>query len=333
MDKNNAGLTLRNEQAPSTQQTNHEELQKYLRAATADNTRKTYQSAIRQFEKWGGRLPTERETVVRYLLDKASALNPRTLSLHLTAISQWHYYQGFADPVRDPVVRKTLEGITRTHARPKQKAKALRLEHIAHMTTYLRALPKSKQTSRDLALLLVGFFGAFRRSELVAIQLEHLVWEPEGVLVRLPRSKTDQSGSGLMRALPASKNSSCCPVVALKEWIKIANLTDGHLFRRVNRWGTVGDRPLAAGTVNERLKAIGEACGFDFVPDMSSHSLRRGLSTSAARERVDFALIKKQGGWRSDSTVWEYIEEGQQFDENAANILLEKMARLVSVEN
>ncbi|OUW76206.1 MAG: integrase, partial [Saprospirales bacterium TMED214] len=77
------------------------------------------------------------------------------------------------------------------------------------------------------------------------------------------------------------------------------------------------------------LKTLGNACQFDFVPELSSHSFRRGLSTSAARERVDFELIKKQGGWKSDATVWEYIEEGQQLSNNATHILMEKMAVLI----
>ena len=82
--------------------------------------------------------------------------------------------------------------------------------------------------------------------------------------------------------------------------------------------------------VHDLLKTLGEACEFDFVPDLSSHSFRRGLSTSAARERVDFELIKKQGGWKNDATVWEYIEEGHQLSNNATHVLMEKMAVLLT---
>jgi len=88
-------------------------LQDYVAAASSDNTRRAYRSAIRQFEKWGGRLPTNSHSLIRYMLDKAELLNPRTLDLHLTALSQWHHYQGFTDPARDPLVRKTMEGIRR----------------------------------------------------------------------------------------------------------------------------------------------------------------------------------------------------------------------------
>lgn len=325
-------LSLRNEEPGQIAPQDAEALRHYLQAATSDNTRKAYRSAIRQFEKWGGRLPTDRDTVVRYLLARAESLNSRTLDLHLTAIGQWHHYQGIVDPVKDPLVRKTMEGIRRTHGQPKRKAKALRLEHIAQMVNHLRHLPDNKKKQRDIALLLTGFFGAFRRSELIAIQVSDLMWEPEGLIIRLPRSKTDQQATGLARALPFAGNPVCCPARAIKQWMDTADIVTGPVFRPVNRWDQVQTKQLKPGAINDLLKTLGRACQFDFVPELSSHSFRRGLSTSAGREKVDFELIKKQGGWKSDATVWEYIEEGQQLSDNAAIILMEKMAALLSPE-
>ena len=323
-----SNLPLRNEESTLIERQEAESLRHYLQAATSDNTRKAYRSAIRQFEKWGGRLPSDRDTVVRYLLARAESLNPRTLDLHLTAISQWHHYQGLIDPVSDPLVRKTMEGVRRTQGQPKRKAKALRLEHIAQMVNHLRQLPDTKKKQRDIALVLTGFFGAFRRSELVAIQIGDLVWEPEGLLIRLSRSKTDQQAMGLVRALPFGA-PGCCPAMAMKNWIELADINEGTVFRPVNRWDKVQPKALNPGGINQLLKTLGNACQFDFVPDLSSHSFRRGLSTSAAREKIDFEFIKKQGGWKSDATVWEYIEEGQQFTNNASFILLEKLQALI----
>ena len=323
-----SNLPLRNEESTLIERQEAESLRHYLQAATSDNTRKAYRSAIRQFEKWGGRLPSDRDTVVRYLLARAESLNPRTLDLHLTAISQWHHYQGLIDPVSDPLVRKTMEGVRRTQGQPKRKAKALRLEHIAQMVNHLRQLPDTKKKQRDIALVLTGFFGAFRRSELVAIQIGDLVWEPEGLLIRLSRSKTDQQAMGLVRALPFGA-PGCCPAMAMKNWIELADINEGPVFRPVNRWDKVQPKALNPGGINQLLKTLGNACQSDFVPDLSSHSFRRGLSTSAAREKIDFEFIKKQGGWKSDATVWEYIEEGQQFTNNASFILLEKLQALI----
>lgn len=326
--KSPGDLPTRNAEWSLTAQRESEALRHYIQAATSDNTRKTYRSAIRQFEKWGGRLPSDRDTIVRYLLTKADSLNSRTLDLHLTAISQWHQYQGLADPARDSMVRKTMDGIRRTHGQPKRKAKALRLEHIAQMVNHLRQQPDTQKKYRDIALILTGFFGAFRRSELVALQVQDLVWEPEGLIIRLPRSKTDQQSQGMTRALPFG-TKGCCPATAIEEWMEVANIDNGPLFRPVNRWDKVQTKPLNPGAINDLLKNLGEACQFEFLPDLSSHSFRRGLSTSAARERIDFELIKKQGGWKSDATVWEYIEEGQQFSDNAALMLMEKMTQFI----
>lgn len=300
----------------------------YLRAATADNTRTTYRSAVRQFERWGGRLPTDREALIRYLLAHAETRNPRTLDLHLTALSQWHRYQGFADPTQDPTVRKTLNGIRRLHGKPKQKAMALRLEHLARMLRWLHQQPDSLKQRRDRALLQVGFFGAFRRSELVAIQVEDLVWEPEGLILRLPRSKTDQHGEGRDRVVPYG-DGTICAVRALEAWLDAAAITAGPVFRPINRWGTVQNRALRPAAINDVLKGLGEACGFDFAAQLSSHSFRRGLSTSAARENLEFELIKKQGGWKHDAVVREYIDEGRRFADNVATALLTELDQLV----
>lgn len=300
----------------------------YLQAATSENTRRTYRSAIRHFENWGGKLPTDRETLAHYLVDHAGVLNTRTLEVRLTALSQWHQFQGFSDPAKDPGVRKTLKGIRRTHGMPKKKAQALRLQDLALMLKQIEQQEPSRKRTRDIALLLIGYFGGFRRSELVLIEVQHLTWEPEGLIITLPKSKTDQEGAGIHRALPYG-NDYICPVTSLKAWLDESELTDGPVFRPINRWGHIQSRAMSPGSINELLKSIGKECKLDFVTDLSSHSLRRGLTTSAAREDVDFATIKKQGGWKSDATVWEYIEEGRLFSDNVAHSLIDSITEYI----
>jgi len=292
----------------------------YLHAATAENTRRTYRTAIRTFERWGGLLPTTPDRIIRYLLDQAALRNPRTLALHLTALRQWHSLQGFTDPTAAPEVRKTLRGIQRAQGRPRRKATALRVEDLKGLVEALRA-QQTLVAARDEALLMVGYFGAFRRSELVGISIAHLGWVPEGLLIELPRSKTDQKGEGRMRALPRGP-TGFCPVAALERWLAAAGLREGPVFRAIDRWGRVAVAPLSGSNVNRILKRIGLACGYHEVPRLSSHSLRRGLSTSAARAGASFEAIKRQGGWRHDATVRGYIEEGQAFEDNAAATLL-----------
>ncbi len=296
--------------------------QRFLAAATADNTRRVYRSAIRHFLAWGGVLPCDAATVVRYLLTFAEQLNPRTLGLRLTALSQWHRFQGFADPAAAPTVRKTLRGIARVHGRPRQQAKALSLEELQRIVVRLAELG-TQAALRDSALLQTGYFGAFRRRELVGLTVSNLSWEREGLLITLPRSKTDPSGQGFSKAIPYGRGL-CCPATALQRWLIAAAIECGPLFRRINRWGEVGLAALTAGSVNTILAARAVEAGLPDATKLSSHSLRRGLATSAYRAGAEFRAIKRQGGWRHDATVQEYIEEAGIFEENAAGALLKE---------
>ncbi len=265
--------------------------------------------------------------MIRYLLAYATSLNPRTLALRLTALSQWHVHQGFPDPASTPTARKTLTGIARTHGRPKKKAKALPIEDLERIVAQLASLGTLK-AARDNALLQIGFFGGLRRSELVGIKVEHLGWTHEGIEIMLPRSKTDQLGEGIIKAIPYS-DGPCCPATALRAWLDAAGITAGRVFRAVNKWGVVAAAGLSEGTVNTVLETCATLAGLDYVPDLSSHSLRRGMATSAHRAGAGFQDIKKQGGWRHDGTVQGYIEEASRFTENAAGSLLRTRIKAV----
>jgi integrase len=294
----------------------------FLAAATSENTRRTYRSAIRHFLAWGGILPGDEATMIRYLLAYAPALNPRTLALRLTALSQWHVHQGFADPASTPTVRKTLAGIARIHGRPKKKARALPLEDLERIVTHLAGLDSLK-ARRDSALLQLGYFGGYRRSEVVCLDVAHVAWDPQGMVITLPRSKTDQQGEGIVKAIPYG-NSVCCPATALRAWLDAAGIVSGPLFRPISKWNEVGAAALHAASVNAILAACAQSVRLEYMPQLSSHSLRRGMATSAHRAGADFRDIKRQGGWRHDGTVQGYIEEAGQFEDNAAGSLLRK---------
>lgn len=294
----------------------------FLAAATSENTRRAYRSAIRHFQRWGGALPSDEACVIRYLLACAGTLNPRTIALRLTALSQWHIHQGFADPASTPTVRKTLSGIQRVHGKPKRKAKALPLEDLERIVAQLAGLDTLK-AKRDNALLQIGYFGGYRRSEIVSLEVAHLGWEREGMVITLPRSKTDQQGEGIVKAIPFG-DGACCPASALRAWLAAAGIGSGPLFRPINKWGQVAGSALGEGSVNAILENCATLALLDYVPQLSSHSLRRGMATSAHRAGASFRDIKRQGGWRHDGTVQGYIEEAAQFEENAALSLLRK---------
>lgn len=296
----------------------------FLAAATADNTRRAYQSAVRHFQAWGGALPCDEAAIIGYLLAYAPSLNPRTLALRLTALSQWHLHQGFPDPAATPTVRKTLAGITRMHGKPKKKAKALPVEDLERIVAHLAGIGTLK-ARRDSALLQIGYFGGYRRSEIVSLDVAHVAWEPEGIVVTLPRSKTDQQGEGIVKAIPYGAGP-CCPATALRAWLDAAGIDSGPLFRQISKWGEVGAEALHAASINAILEACAKMAALNYVPHLSSHSLRRGMATSAHRAGADFLDIKRQGGWRHDGTVQGYIEEAGRFTENAASALLRRKA-------
>lgn len=292
----------------------------YVHFATSDNTRKAYRSDMAHYESWGGMLPANAPMIVSYLEAHATQLNARTLARRLIAIRHWHTYQGFADPTATPLVQKTLIGIKRIHGKPKVKATPLTLEHIKAIHQAL-----SQQTSlealRDNALIQLGFFGAFRRSELVNIQHIHCRFDPKGLEILLPQSKTDQTHEGQFVVIPYG-NAALCPVTTLKTWLEESRLREGYLFRRLNHQGECLSTPISAGSVNRILKKHAGFLNLDENTSLSSHSLRRGLATSAARAGAPIQAIMRAGRWKQTNTVMEYIEASERFNDNAAAIVL-----------
>jgi integrase len=180
----------------------------------------------------------------------------------------------------------------------------------------VRAMPYSLLGSRDRALLLIGFAGAFRRSELVSLDVEDLAFEREGVVVTLRRSKTDPVGQGRKIGIPLGSGKTC-PVRALERWMEAAGIEEGPLFRPVTRHSHVEDCRLSDKAVALIVKRWAQAVGLD--PALyAGHSLRSGLATSAARNGASERSIMNQTGHRSVQMVRRYIREGTVFQENAA---------------
>lgn len=294
----------------------------YLQAATSDNTRKAYQNDIAHFVSWGGLLPTSPDVIIRYLQDYAVQLNPRTLVRRLTAIKHWHTYQNFPDPTSYPLVRKTLTGIMHVHGKPKERAPALSVEHLTQMVQFMRQ-QDSLIMWRNNAIIQIGFFGAFRVSELINIHTEHIAFMPEGMEILVPRSKTDPEGEGQYCAVPYG-DDLLCPVIALKTWCEKANIDKGVIFREVDRHDNIGTNPLTSKTISMMIKTMAARCQLPNPDQYSSHSLRRGFATSASRKGAPFVSIMRHGRWRHEGTVLGYIEEGQRFETNAAKVILQK---------
>lgn len=195
-------------------------------------------------------------------------------------------------------------------------------EDLLRIVQYLQA-ENSLSSIRDNALLQIGFFGAFRRSELVAIQYENIKWEKEGIEIILPQSKTDQTHEGQFCAIPFGKDL-LCPVTALAKWLEEADIHSGPIFRRIFLNGELEKESLTPLSVNHILKKRAKQCKISYADQLSSHSLRRGLASSASRSGAGLPAIMRQGRWKQVNTVIEYIEASERFKENAAGSVLNK---------
>jgi integrase len=286
----------------------------FIEAATAPNTRRAYDSDLKHFLAWGGSLPASPDVVARYLAAHATTHAVATLARHLVAIRRAHALRGLPDPVRSELVRLTFRGIRRAHGRPQRRAAALTADRIAAI---MASLDDSLRDARDRALLLIGFAGAFRRSELSRIDCESIERTDPGFVITVPRSKTDQEGEGRQVAILRRRNG-ICPVEALEDWLQLSGITEGPVFRPVSRRGHVLPSQLSGDAIASIVKQRVRAIGLD-PTRYSGHSLRAGFVTSAATAGAPAWRIKAQTGHASDALVGRYIRLSDPFAANAAS--------------
>jgi site-specific recombinase XerD len=296
-----------------------EQVRAYVRASKAENTLRGYQSDWREFCAWAEvynvcPLPATAETVASYIAETAQRLKPGSIQRRLNAIAEAHKAAGLEVPTHAGLVRNTLKGIRRTlGTAPTQKAPAL-TEDIRRM---VEATDMGLIGLRDRALLLLGFAGAFRRSELVGLDAEDCAFTKDGLTVLLRRSKTDQEGQGRKVGIPYGSCPETCPVRTVQEWIVQAGISSGPLFRSVSRHGQVQAAPLAGIDVARVVKKLAERAGLD-AAKYAGHSLRAGHATAAAIAGASERSIMNQTGHRSTAMVRRYIREGSLFRENSA---------------
>ncbi len=294
---------------------------RYVAAATADNTRRGYQSDWRTFEAWCERcdvasLPAAPETVALYLGVRAEGgAAPATIRRALAAIAKAHRVAGHPSPRTSEPVRAVLRGIGRTHGTAQTGVDPVCVDELRAM---VEGLDVAKLGGlRDRAVLVLGFAGAFRRSELVALEVADLTFCDDGLTVCIRRSKVDQEGAGELVGLPYGSNAATCPVRTVQRWLETAQIADGTVFRGVDRHGNVSPRAMTGRSVALIVKRAAKRAGLD--PDCySGHSLRAGLATTAARAGKSERTIMRQGRWRSVTTARRYIRDADLYRDNAA---------------
>ena len=297
------------------------ETRAFLSAAKAENTLRAYRADWEHFQAWCRRhalpwLPATPETVALYITDLAASHKPATLRRRLTVISRAHQTAGHPSPasMQEPLVSETLKGIRRTLGTAQDGKRPLSTGDVLAMVD---ALPDTLQGVRDRALLLVGFAGGFRRSELAGLQIADVAVENDGLAIVLRRSKTDQEGQGRKVGIPYGSRPETCAVHAYREWVVAAAIGDGPVFREIDRHGRVQGKALHKDSVGLIVKRAAGRAGFD-PADYAGHSLRAGLATQAYLNGANELAIMKQTGHRSLATVRKYIREGSLFRDNAA---------------
>jgi site-specific recombinase XerD len=297
-----------------------ERIAAYAKHSKADNTWRAYQSDFADFALWCQAhgvcsLPASPDAVAAYLTDLAPLRKVATLQRRLASISQAHAASGYQTPTQSPVVRLTMQGIRRVHA-PEQGVRKVRPAVTSLLLRVLAPLTDKLIDVRDRALLLVGFAGAFRRSELAGLRLNDITQTQDGLRIVLRQSKTDQEGQGSLKGIPYGQVAETCPVEAWNAWVAASGMTDGQAFRSVNRYSLIGDAlsdRAIANLIKKRVAAVGLN-----PQDFSGHSLRSGFITSAAQAGVSERSIARQSGHKSLPVLRGYIREGSLFTDNAA---------------
>lgn len=292
----------------------------YAAMARSPNTLRAYAADLRDFERYCRRRgvafhPATSQTVAAYLAFLADqGRRVATLERRLAAISQAHQLAGFPSPTADAHVRSVFKGIRRHHgSAPSPKAPIM----IEDLRAMIAALPERPRGIRDRALLLLGFAGGFRRSELTSLTRADVEFCRDGLVVTLRRSKTDQEGEGRRVAIPYGSLPQTCPVRALQDWFDLSGVREGAVFRAVTRTGIVR-QALTAQSIALIVKQAATGAGLDPHP-FAGHSLRAGLCTTAARSGVSERAIMNQTGHRSSATLRRYIRDGNLFLDNAAS--------------
>ena len=285
---------------------------KNLRNSKSANTLRAYQSDYNDFSLFCSKngfqaMPTQPKILALYLTHLSSYSKYSTLKRRLASISILHKTKGHYIDTKHPIIVENLMGIKRTNGTNQKGKKPLLINDLKLL---IQAIDMSKEKNirkiRDKALILIGFSGGFRRSELVDIEYEDVEFVEEGVKIFVKRSKTDQSGEGMTKAIPYFDNINFCPVKALNKWVVVADLKDGKIFN-------ISDKNVAL-----IIKKYANYAGLD-AHKYAGHSLRSGFATSTAESGAEERNIMAMTGHKSTEMVRRYIKEANLFKNNALN--------------
>ena len=285
---------------------------KNLRNSKSSNTLRAYQSDYRDFGAFCVKngfqsFPTQPKILALYLTHLSTSSKYSTLKRRLASISVIHKIKGHYIDTKHPVIIENLMGIKRSKGSNQKSKKPILINDLKLI---IKAITQSNENEirkiRDRAIILIGFSGGFRRSELVNIEYEDVEFVEEGVKIFVKRSKTDQSGEGMTKAIPYFDNKEFCPVNSLKNWINCINSKQGKIF-------DISDKGVAL-----IIKKYATLAGLDSYK-YAGHSLRSGFATSTAESGAEERDIMAMTGHKTTQMVRRYIIEANLFKNNALN--------------
>jgi site-specific recombinase XerD len=288
----------------------------------AQATRKAYRTDFGLFEAWCvsrgiAAIPALPGTVATFLAAQAGdGVKPSTLSRRLASIRYVHASANHPSPTAHEVVKATLAGIRRTQGVAPDRKAPITAERLLQIVALV---PNTLRGARDRAILLLGFAGAFRRSELAALEVRDLEFLPDGLRVAIRRSKTDQEGEG--QAIAIVRGSCACPVETVRQWLERAKITAGPVFRPIAKGGRVTEFALTPHSVGIIVKTYAGRAGFD-MREFGAHSLRAGFLTSAAMRGASIFKMMDVSRHKSVDTLRSYVRDADAFKNHAGSGLL-----------
>ena len=296
-----------------------------LQSSKANNTVRAYKSDFTDFglfcvQNGFKSLPSEPKIVSLYLTH-LSVKNAKmsTLKRRLVSIGVIHKLKGHYLDTKHPTIIENIMGIKRRKGSFQKGKKPILISNLKAIINVIDQQKKAEiKKFRDRSIILIGFSGGFRRNEIVSLDYDDLDFVSEGLKINLRRSKTDQFGEGLTKALPYFDNSKYCPVVSLKNWIEISRISSGPVFRRFIKGSKLSENRLTDQTVALLIKEYLQLAGID-SKNYSGHSLRSGFATSAAESGAEERSIMAMTGHKSTEMVRRYIKEANLFKNNALN--------------
>ena len=302
----------------------HEETLNNLKSSKSNNTLRAYKSDFKDFGAFCAKhgfdsLPTEPKVVSLYLTYLSKNSKVSTLRRRLVSIGMLHKLKGHYLDTKHPIIIENLMGIKRVKGSMQKGKKPILINHLKSIINVIneKKIDEIKK-SRDKTVVLVGFGGGFRRSELVNIDYEDIEFVPEGVKITIKRSKTDQFGEGMVKGLPYFTNELYCPVINLKKWLELSNIKSGSIFRRFTKGSFLTRDRLTDQSVVLLIKNYLNLAGIE-NSNYSGHSLRSGFATVAAESGADERSIMAMTGHKTTQMVRRYIREANIFKNNALN--------------